>query len=614
MLNFGKLGIFRRNYSFLSKQVNVCIANSLSLRRFSAKAKNRFDKDGFPISTAADIYPEDDLIFDIKEPETFKGMLIVCPTPIGNVNDMTLRQYEAIKTGDILACEDSRVTSKLIDHINRKKMKELFYMEFGVHFEDFVNKGGLDMTDEKIEEVFLKNQNAQSKPKPSSSNDESIKEPKDTANLYTFLELKEDVNKRKNIESRLKDIDSKMRAKYINTAKQTQDLSEVSKEEEIKKLEKKLFTNFKSKEHTLDFVENKEDFDLKRSILEEENLTEEIETIADDYLKNRSLSFKLKSKAKFIMGVNRNLYKEYEEIKEKNEEEQEGKDSKKSGSQFDYLDLESGLEDNAFSSFKNVIKNEKSKKGRGLLYPYRKETEELATPRLIKAMKLGLKVILLCDAGTPGISDPGYRLVNSCVKNGITVESLPGPCAAITALSASGMPTDNFLFLGYLSRVTKDKNFTLNKLKNNGVTGIIYESPARVLKTLESLESIFTGKHKAYIANELTKKFETHHYGTITELIEKVNNLNLSEHTFLKGEVTIVVAPFKKDETEYDRELEKSDHSIPINILETARKLNDEIDMSLKDLKELLIKLFDIPRHRADKIASIIKSSSNKRI
>ena len=103
-------------------------------------------------------------------------------------------------------------------------------------------------------------------------------------------------------------------------------------------------------------------------------------------------------------------------------------------------------------------------------------------------MKLGFRVALVSDAGTPTISDPGFKFLKEARKNGISVEALPGPCAAITALSASGFPSDNFSFMGYLSKTKSEKLETLEELREQGKTFCIYENPSRLLRTLDSIE------------------------------------------------------------------------------------------------------------------------------
>ena len=114
----------------------------------------KVDKDGFPLPNEDDMDDPDDLFINVGPPEKFKGMLVICPTPIGNLNDLSVRQLEALKNGDILACEDTRRTGKLLELIKQKKMKDKFNDEFGISFDEFINKGGLDMNDEQMEKTF----------------------------------------------------------------------------------------------------------------------------------------------------------------------------------------------------------------------------------------------------------------------------------------------------------------------------------------------------------------------------------------------------------------------------------------------------------------------------
>lgn len=627
----------------------------------------KFDKDGFPISTGSQVYLEDDLIFDIKQDEKFKGLLIICPTPIGNLNDLSLRQHEAIKVADILACEDTRVTSKLLEQINKKKMKENFYMEFGITVDDFVNAGGLDMSDEQIEDNFLKNK---FKGKSSKINDfnsdtdvntnindenrnnqrktfESANETKensfnssthtdininanasnsntnnsnkdkinsDATNYYNFYFNKEEVYKKDHIANKVNKLEIKDQQVIINKQKQAKDLNELSNKDSIEEIESKIFSKFKVKEETYDYVKSKKDFEQKKKAILEENFEDDMEKLAEELHKNKNFSFILRNKAKYILNSSSsNFYKKaYQSANSENNASDENSNNK---SDYDYLDLESGLEDNYFSEFKKRIKNEKMKKGRGILFPYRQENEERASKTLIRAMKLGLKVVLLSDAGTPTISDPGYRLVRACSKENIVVESIPGPCALITALSASGIATDKFMFIGYLSKSKGEKVRGLERLKESGVTGIIYESPLRTQDSLEVIERVYGENHEVYVGNELTKLHEAHHYGKVSKVLEKIRNLNDNEETHLRGEVTIVISPFIKKENDSDnidiRNI-KEGNIVNVDVYKAAEKLNSLIDLSVKDMKQLLIEMFDIPKARANKIShSVINGNKN---
>ena len=116
-----------------------------------------------------------------------------------------------------------------------------------------------------------------------------------------------------------------------------------------------------------------------------------------------------------------------------------------------------GLENQFTKEIKDKVNESKKKKGRGLLLSFYEFNQEKRIPRLIRAMKLGFRVALVSDAGTPTISDPGYKFLREAKKQGISIEALPGPCAATTALSACGFPSDRFQFIGYFSKVDSEK-------------------------------------------------------------------------------------------------------------------------------------------------------------
>jgi 16S rRNA (cytidine1402-2'-O)-methyltransferase len=589
-------------------------------------------------STSSKIYQEDDLIFDISKPEKFRGMLIICPTPIGNLNDISIRQYEALKTADILACEDTRMTSKLLELINKKKMQENFYMEFGITIDEFVNAGGLDMSDEQIEERFLKKNKAKKSDESNNSNTNdkfnNVKEsndshtendkdaklnqknnPNNNANYYEFYHNNEDIVKKGFINNNIEKLNNREKQVLLNKHKQSIEVKELTKKESINNIENKLFTKFNIREDTYDQVRSKSDFESKKQLILEEDMEEEFENLAETYSKNKNLSYILKAKARYIINSASNRFQNkafkqfYENI---NNDENEDKNSNDKKDDLEYLDVEYGLEDNYFIKFKQRIKDEKIKKGRGILFRYKDEVEEKSTKTLVRAMKLGLKVALLSDAGTPTISDPGYKLVSKCIKEKITVESIPGPCALITAISASGLPTDKFIFLGYVPKGVNNKKEFFSNLKNMKVTGVIYESPLRVVETLESIISVFEKDQKVFLANELTKINEKHIHGTAKEVLDEVNKLNSSEVTYLRGEVTIVIAPpeVKEDIKIGSSELKELGYNTEINVVDVAKKIDKLFDMNFKELKSVLCEVFNVPKVRAQKIANIIRSDS----
>jgi len=129
------------------------------------------------------------------------------------------------------------------------------------------------------------------------------------------------------------------------------------------------------------------------------------------------------------------------------------------------------------------------------------------TEYLLKVLKEGKAVALVSDAGTPGISDPGYMVIRLCVENAIPVVPIPGPSGLITALTISGKPTDKFTFEGFLSNKGQKRKNQLKKLKTEGRTTVLYESPHRILKLLEDILAVY-GDIEIVLARELTKKFE----------------------------------------------------------------------------------------------------------
>lgn len=129
------------------------------------------------------------------------------------------------------------------------------------------------------------------------------------------------------------------------------------------------------------------------------------------------------------------------------------------------------------------------------------------TEYLLKVLKEGKSVALVSDAGTPGISDPGYRVIHLCIENSIPVIPIPGPSGLVTALTLSGKPTDKFTFEGFLSNKGAKRKNQLKKLNEEGRTAVLYESPHRILKMLEDVLEVY-GDIDIALARELTKKFE----------------------------------------------------------------------------------------------------------
>lgn len=170
---------------------------------------------------------------------------------------------------------------------------------------------------------------------------------------------------------------------------------------------------------------------------------------------------------------------------------------------------------------------------------------------LIAELKSGKKIALVSDAGTPGISDPGFLLVRECVREGIYVECLPGPTAFIPALVQSGLPADRFFFEGFLPH-KKGRETRLRYLATQPHTIVLYESPFRVVKTLGQLRQFFGDDRPACLCRELTKLYEETARGTLAELYAK-----FAAQKEVKGEIVILIAPLPKptsDDSKYQEQ------------------------------------------------------------
>ena len=154
--------------------------------------------------------------------------------------------------------------------------------------------------------------------------------------------------------------------------------------------------------------------------------------------------------------------------------------------------------------------------------------------KTIDEIKANDHCVLVSDAGTPGISDPGFLLIRECLKEGVEVECLPGPTALIPALVASGFPCNVFVFEGFLPH-KKGRQSTLERIEKETKTTVFYESPHRLLKCLQQMQSIFGEERNICVARELSKKFETYHRGSAKELMEYF------EKSEPRGEIVIVV-------------------------------------------------------------------------
>ena len=168
---------------------------------------------------------------------------------------------------------------------------------------------------------------------------------------------------------------------------------------------------------------------------------------------------------------------------------------------------------------------------------YHDHNERTRGPQLMDQMRSGQKIALISDAGSPGLSDPGFLLVRMCWEEGIHVEPLPGATALIPALTASGLPSDRFVFEGFLP-ARKGRKKRLETIRTETRTVILYESPHRLIRTLKDLIDVVGGSRMGAVARELTKKFEEIHRETLDDLLSFYE-----EKPSIKGEFVIILAP-----------------------------------------------------------------------
>lgn len=166
---------------------------------------------------------------------------------------------------------------------------------------------------------------------------------------------------------------------------------------------------------------------------------------------------------------------------------------------------------------------------------YHDHNERRKAPQLIGRMQAGQQVALITDAGSPGISDPGFYLVRECIRHDLPVVSLPGATAFVPALTASGLPCDRFVFEGFLP-AKKGRTKRLQALTDESRTLVVYESPHRLVKTLAAFEDVFGSERPAAVGRELTKKFEEVQRGTLADL-----RAHYEAQPKVRGEVVIIV-------------------------------------------------------------------------
>lgn len=168
---------------------------------------------------------------------------------------------------------------------------------------------------------------------------------------------------------------------------------------------------------------------------------------------------------------------------------------------------------------------------------YHEHNEVARAKELVERIAAGLRIALVSDAGIPGISDPGERVIRAAVDRGLNVVAIPGASALISALVASGLPTDSFRFVGFLPPRAGERRSRLEALSNESETLVFYEAPHRILEMLADIENIFGQERRLVVARELTKVHEEFLRGTVKEA-----STELAKRGVMKGEITVIVA------------------------------------------------------------------------
>jgi len=224
----------------------------------------------------------------------------------------------------------------------------------------------------------------------------------------------------------------------------------------------------------------------------------------------------------------------------------------------------------------------------GKLTPYHEHNAERERPKLLARLRAGQSVALISDAGTPLISDPGYKLVRDAVDAELLVISIPGPSAALAALTSAGLPTDTFLFAGFLPPKSGARRARLEELKSVPATLILFESSSRLAKSLADMADLL-GSREAAVAKELTKLHESVTRGRLDRLAAE-----FAERDPPKGELVVVVAPPAADQAEASDEMivEQLEKALKLESFRDAvRSVAEVLNVSRARVYELGLKL-----------------------
>ena len=210
------------------------------------------------------------------------------------------------------------------------------------------------------------------------------------------------------------------------------------------------------------------------------------------------------------------------------------------------------------------------------LLPYNDHNGEQVRPRLLAQLKSGARIALVSDAGTPLVSDPGFKLVRAAIEDGIAVHAVPGPSAVLTGLMLSGLPSDRFLFAGFLPARAGERGAVLEELKSIRATLIFFESAQRLAETLAQMQQVL-GMRTVAVAREMTKLHEEVRRGTLADVAA-----HYAKAVTPKGEVTLLVGPPHAAEADFGK-------------IDAALDAALEF-MPLKPASDMIAALTDVPR------------------
>ena len=227
------------------------------------------------------------------------------------------------------------------------------------------------------------------------------------------------------------------------------------------------------------------------------------------------------------------------------------------------------------------------------MVPYHDHNGAEMRPKIIEQLEGGRLVALVSDAGTPLISDPGYKLVAACRERGIRVESVPGPSAVLAALAVSGLPSDRFMFAGFLASAAGARRTQITELSDLAATTIWFETPARLAQSLSDMAEIM-GPRQAVVARELTKMHEEVLRGDLAGLASQ-----LADTARLKGEIVVLVAGRSRDDAAHDDD-------------QIAAMLRAELEgQRLRDAVRAVAETTGLPRNRIYRLALELKADAD---